>query len=185
VPASPSADSADAPIIDALDQGDLREALRRCAEVHASAIGRVCMALTGSQAEAEDLTQETLLAAHAGLGGWRRDGTLRAWLLTIARRSCARHLERRTLRDQRLRLIHDSSRADPADDLVAERQRAERARQALEQIRPSEREAVILRYVGELSFREVALACNIDEGAARKRVSRALARLRETLSSED
>jgi RNA polymerase sigma-70 factor (ECF subfamily) len=82
-------------------------------------------------------------------------------------------------------LIHDASREDSTDELYALRQRAERARRALDQIRPSEREAVILRYVGELSFREVAIACGIDEPAARKRVSRALARLRETLSHED
>ena len=64
------------------------------------------------------------------------------------------------------------------------RQRAERARAALEQIRPSEREAVVLRYAAELSFREVGEACGIDEAAARKRVSRALARLREALVKE-
>jgi RNA polymerase sigma-70 factor (ECF subfamily) len=178
-------DGADGPVVDALDQGDLREAVRQCAELHGPAIGRVCMALTGSQTEAEDLTQETLLAAHAGLSDWRRDGTLRAWLFAIARRTCARHLERRTQREQRLRLIHDAGRGDSTDELYALRQRAERARQALDEIRPSEREAVILRYVGELSFREVAIACGIDEPAARKRVSRALARLRETLTHED
>jgi RNA polymerase sigma-70 factor (ECF subfamily) len=41
---------------------------------------------------------------------------------------------------------------------------------------------VTLRYEAGLSFREVAVACGVDEAAARKRVSRALSRLRERLS---
>jgi len=43
---------------------------------------------------------------------------------------------------------------------------------------------LILRYAGGLSFREVAAACGIDEAAARKRVSRAHARLREQLDTD-
>jgi RNA polymerase sigma-70 factor (ECF subfamily) len=71
-----------------------------------------------------------------------------------------------------------------ADELIQARQRAEAARALLREVRPSEREALLLRYVGELSFREVGEACGIDEAAARKRVSRALARLREIRRSE-
>ena len=56
------------------------------------------------------------------------------------------------------------------------------ARNALAQLKPSEREAVVLRYDAGMSFREVAVACGVDEAAARKRVSRALIRLRESLA---
>ena len=40
------------------------------------------------------------------------------------------------------------------------------------------------RFEGDLSFKEVAEACGIDEAAARKRVSRALAKLRAELGEE-
>jgi RNA polymerase sigma-70 factor (ECF subfamily) len=43
---------------------------------------------------------------------------------------------------------------------------------------------VVLRFEAGLSFRELAIACGVDEAAARKRVSRALARLREELGEE-
>ena len=71
-----------------------------------------------------------------------------------------------------------------AAELALDRERAERARAALGRLKPSEREAVMLRYEAELSFGEVAQAMAIDEAAARKRVSRALARLREDLGRE-
>lgn len=172
-------------IVSAIHSGDGKLALTLCVRHHGESLGRLCMALVGSQAEAEDIVQETLLAAHDGFSDYRADGSIRAWLFGIARRKCARHLERRSRREARLRLVHDSSRGDLADELVAKRQRAERARAALDGIRPSEREALVLRYAAELSFREVAAACGIDEAAARKRVSRGLARLREELGGKE
>jgi RNA polymerase sigma-70 factor (ECF subfamily) len=168
-------------VVTAVKSGDHRTALALCARHYGGAIGRLCMALVGSQEEADDLTQETLIDAHAGFGSWRGDSTVRAWLFAIARRKCARHLERTTRRQARLRLVHDSERGQSSEELLALRQHAEAARQALGAIRPSEREALVLRYAGELSFREVGNACGIDEAAARKRVSRALARLRDAV----
>lgn len=168
-------------IVSAVKSGDHRAAVALCARHYGAAIGRLCMALVGSQEEADDLTQETLIDAHAGFGSWRGDSSVRSWLFAIARRKCARHLERTTRRQARLRLVHDSERGNSSDELLALRQTAEKARQALGAIRPSEREALVLRYAGELSFREVGDACGIDEAAARKRVSRALARLRDAV----
>jgi RNA polymerase sigma-70 factor, ECF subfamily len=171
----------DEAIASAIREGNHRQALLLSARHHGRAIGRLCMALVGQNGEADDLVQETLLEAHAGFGSWRGDGSIRAWLFGIARRKCARHLERTTRQKARLRLVHDSDRGGNAEELLALRQRAERARAALNEIRPSEREAVVLRFTAELSFREVGEACGIDEAAARKRVSRAIARLREVV----
>jgi RNA polymerase sigma-70 factor (ECF subfamily) len=138
-------------------------------------MGRLCMALLGSQSEADDAVQETLLAAHASFEGFRGEGSLRAWLFGIARRRCARMLERRVVG----KATEEEADLRTADELLEVRRRAETARALLEQVRPTEREALVLRYAGELSFREVGEASGIDEATARKRVSRGLARLRE------
>ncbi len=181
----PPADPADQPVLSAIKARDFRLALSLCARQHGGALGRLCMALVGSQAEADDLAQETLLAAYDGFAAFRGEGALRAWLFTIARRKCARHLERRLRQGHRLRLVHDADRQASSEELVLARQRAERARAALGRIRPSEREALVLRFAGELSYRDVAIACGIDEAAARKRVSRALAHLRTSIGSKE
>jgi RNA polymerase sigma-70 factor (ECF subfamily) len=166
----------DEDIVRALAKGDRRMALTLCARRHGSAIGRLCMALLGSHSEADDATQETLLAAHAAFDGFRGDGSLRAWLFGIARRRCARVLERRG--GQRP-AGEEAVDGRTADDLLDARRRAETARSLLEKVRPTEREALLLRYTAELSFREVGAASGVDEATARKRVSRGLARLRE------
>jgi RNA polymerase sigma-70 factor (ECF subfamily) len=166
--------------LSALRAGDKRRALHLCMREHGSAVGRLCMALRGSQAEADDAAQDTFVAAHSAFDGFRGDGSLRAWLFGIARRRCARALERRGATRP---METEPGHAPGADELLEARRRADTARALLSEVKPSEREALLLRYVGELSFREVAEACGIDERAARKRVSRALARLRE-LSEE-
>ena len=174
------------PIAVLIREGRHRDAVAACAREHGAAIGRLCMALLGSQAEAEETAQEVLLAAHRAFGGFRGDGTVRAFLFAIARRKCARKVETRVRRERRLRLVHDAGAdGELPDETVATRRRAERVRAALEQLKPSERDAVVLRYESGLAYREIGEACGIDEAAARKRVSRALARMRVALKDEE
>ncbi len=179
---------ADEAIAEAIDAGDLREAVVICSREYGRIIGRLCMSMLGSQQDAEDVTQETLIDAYNALESWRREGSARAWLLCIARRKCARTIDKRVRRNSKLRLVHDADRAASCEDLtenqVLRRQRAVAARVALGAIRPSEREALILRFGADLSFREVGEACGIEEAAARKRVSRAIAALRLSLQEK-
>lgn len=185
IPGTANAPGPDSQIEQLVAGGQHRQALLLCTRHYAAGIGRLCMALLGSQAEAEDATQEILLEAHASFGNWRAEGSLKSWLFTIARRRCAKTLEKRGRRDNRLRLVPSAPGTEHAEDWLLRRERAQRARAAIEQIRPSEREALTLRYAAELSFREVGDACGIDEAAARKRVSRALARLRSVIERSE
>src|SRR5215207_489738 len=78
------------PIHDLIRGGDYRAAVGACAREHGPAVGRLCMAWLGSQAEAEEAAQETLLAAFDAMAAYRAEGTVRSWLFGIARRVCAR-----------------------------------------------------------------------------------------------
>ena len=169
-----------------IDARAYRQAVALCAREHGPAIGRLCMAMLGVQAEAEEALQETLVAAHAGMHGYRADGTVRAWLFGIARRTCARRIEARVRRERKLVLVHDADASSPTPaDLVEARRRAEIVREALERLKPSEREALLLRYEADLSYREIGHACGLDEATARKRASRALEKLAALLQSKE
>lgn len=172
------------PISAMISRGEYRDALGHCATSHGPAIGRLCMAYLGTQAEAEEAAQEALIAALDAMPSYRGEGTVRSWLFGIARRVCARRVEMRVRRENRLRLVQPDESVPGAEALLSARQQAFRVRNALEQLKPTEREAVVLRYDSGLSFAEVADACGIDEPAARKRVSRALERLRRSLADE-
>ena len=170
------------PIEELVAEGKHRDAVALCVREHGPAVGRLCMALLGSQPDAEEVLQETMLAAYAQMASWRGEGTVRAWLFGIARRQCARRFERGARERRHLRVVPEAA-ATPAVSIDVMR-RAEAVRAALGELKPSEREAVVLHYQGELSFREIAELCGIDEAAARKRASRGLARLRKTLISD-
>jgi RNA polymerase sigma-70 factor, ECF subfamily len=169
------------PVVTLIARGAHRDAVAACARTYGAVLGRLCMAMLGSQADADEAVQETLLAAHRSMASYRAEGPVKAWLCGIARHVCARRLEGRR-RDQRL--LEAVPAGAEADDAFAQRQRARALRVALDQLKPSEREALLLRFVADLSHRELAAACNIDEAAARKRVSRALATLRTVITAE-
>jgi RNA polymerase sigma-70 factor (ECF subfamily) len=176
------------PIAALIGGGQHREALAACAREHGAVLGRLCMALLGSQADADEATQETLLRAHRAMASYRGEGSVKSWLCGIARHVCAHVLESR----QRGRDL--AARSGPADetgptqpihDAVASRHRARAIRRGLAALRPSEREALVLRYVADLGHREIATALQIDEAAARKRISRALAQLRTVMCDQE
>lgn len=173
------------PIAEQIRAGAHVEATAACARVHGAALGRLCMALLGNQAEAEETAQDVLLLAHDAMPAYRGDGSVRAWLFTIARRRCARVLETRGRRERRRHLVPEGAAPLGPDGALQARRRAAQVREALDHLKPTERDAVVLRYQAGLSYREIGEACEVEEAAARKRVSRALARLRALLSEVD
>lgn len=180
---TPVPEPATDPILGLLGSGALREATALAARTHGAALGRLAMAMLGSQAEAEEVVQEVLIAAHDAWPSFRGEGTVRAFLFGIARRMCAKRLEMRGRRERRLRLVFDAGTdAQLPDQVLEARRAAEKVRVALEELRPTERDAVVMRYEAGLDYAEIAAASGIDEAAARKRVSRGLARMRELLA---
>lgn len=175
------------PIVGLISSGRHRDALAECARTHHRVIGRLAMALVGSQADADEVVQETLLRAHRAMATYRAEGSVKAWLCGIARHVCAHVLETRTrganLGDAlELAIVPGDA---SSRDMFETRRRARAIRAALDQLKPSERETLVMRYVADLSHREIAVACGIDEAAARKRISRALARMRDVLPAEE
>ena len=177
LPSEPSID----PIAAMVQDGRHRDALAACARTHGAIIGRLCMALLGSQADADEATQETLLRAHRSMATYRGEGSIKAWLCGIARHVCAHMLETRRRGREVLELVPTDETTDDARALFAIKRRSRAVRDGLAKLKPSEREALVLRFVADLSHREIATACNLDEATARKRISRALARLRSVM----
>ena len=93
------------PIVALMHEGRHRDALAACARTHGPILGRLCMALLGSQADADEATQETLLRAHRAMATYRAEGTIKAWLCGIARHVCAHMLETRRRQRELLEVV--------------------------------------------------------------------------------
>ena len=128
-------------------------------------------------ADAEDALQETYLAA---LRGYERfDGrNARAWLLTIARRK-AIDSARAEARRPRALVAPDEV---PGPEPPAEHGEVWVAVAALP---PKQREAVVLRFAADLAYREIGVAMETSEAAARRNVHEAMAKLRNANEIEE
>lgn len=146
---------------------------RALVEQHAQPVGEVCMSLLGSQRDAEEALVEVLERAMPQLGAERDQRAARVWLMGLARQRCAARL---AARDRKPELA--------LEGIPEEGALPRRARRLLCELRPTEREALVLRFQGELDLGEVAAACGVDEAAARARISRGLQHLGGLMSKD-
>jgi RNA polymerase sigma-70 factor (ECF subfamily) len=129
-------------------------------------VWRLCSYL-GSAATAEDLSQETCVRALRALPEFRGDAPAKAWLLSIARRTCADAV-RRARRDRRL-----AERVGPRDVLVQSGAGRVDLDQLVRSLDDDRRAAFVLTQVLALTYEEAAEICDCPIGTIRSRVSRA------------
>ncbi len=178
-----------ADLLEAARAGDA-EALETLLEWHEPRLYRFARRLCRSPADAEDVLQESLLAAARGLAGFRGASSLSTWLYTIARSHCIKKYRRRWSAPREVSLEAEEAapareRPDPGPDPEAALQ-ARRLEAALEQAiarldRPH-REVLILRDVEGLTAPEVATVTGLSVAAIKSRLHRARARVREELA---
>ena len=142
------------------------------------------------EADAEDLTQETLLHAYLGLDRLREPERFASWAYAIAL-----NLARMRLRDRRNGVVpldetlggrQPAGAVSPepsAEELVETREVWRRVQRAVDVLPPEQRRAVLLHYVDGLSCEEIAALLGEPAGTVRVRLHRARARLRDRLSS--
>ncbi len=147
---------------------------------HAEPLLSFLVMRTGDRAMAEDLVADTFERALRRRRLFdRRRGTEKAWLYTIAvnlLRDNARRraTERRVLAEVPVGRSH-------ADDIADETHRRTSVSEALDVLTPEEREAVALRFGGDLSVPEMAAALDVPLTTMEGRLYRALRKLRDTL----
>lgn len=149
-------------------------------EKHRLAVYRYLRARTGSDEDALDLAADTFERAFGSLGRFRRrDGGVQAWLLRIARNAAidARRRRRPTI---------DLAAAGPhLVRATAEANRHDHERSEIldlvGRLPDDQREALLLRYAGGLTTREIGVVIGKREGAVQKQIERGLAALREAL----
>ncbi len=150
----------------------------------------LCVRVSGSRSEAEDLTQETFIKAYQNLGSFRRDAKMRTWLYRIAINrsiSFTRRLKRwRMKRGEEGEIFPDIPElaSDSAEQETEWKDLAEKAHGALKDLSPRQRTAVVLRVIREMSYEEVAESMEISIGGAKANVFQGLKKLRTFLEEQ-
>jgi RNA polymerase sigma-70 factor, ECF subfamily len=159
-------------------------------------IYNICYRFAGSADDAQDLTQEVFIRMYRTLNSYDVGrGAFMTWVTTLTRNLLVDHF-RKTKHD-RLTDSLDTTASDnpdamtlsdripdqgPAPDSgVQSRETRDAVHQALQKLSPELREAVILRDLQDMDYREIATVLKVPEGTVKSRINRGRAELARLL----
>jgi len=152
---------------------------------HLDAAYNLARWLTRNEHDAEDVVQEAYLRAFEFFAGfYGKDG--RGWLLTIVRNTCYTWLRKNRAGDLSTPFdeeIHHEEVASPnPEELLIENADRKHLQDALEELPVEFREALVLRELEGLSYKEIADVSGVPVGTVMSRLARARDRLKDALA---
>lgn len=166
-----------------------REAFRTLVERHSRAVFRVAYRVTGNDADAEDVVQETFLKAYNELGRFEARSGFGTWLHRIAA-NCAIDLLRKRPRqtvshqdDDAAPLVERLATTDAGPDRLAQgRELRDHLEVAMADLTPLERAAFTLRHLEQQPIETIAAMLGQSAAATRHSIFRAVAKMRRALA---
>jgi len=162
-------------------------------QLHTRKVYGLCYRFTGSGSEAQDLTQEVFLRIFRTLQTFRSsEGSFGTWMARVTRNLLIDHY-RRTRQErvtdsieEQLPMLEEAGAAASArpDHAIAGREASELLQATLQKLSPDLREAVILRDLQEMEYREIAQVLEIPEGTVKSRINRGRAELGRLLRKQ-
>jgi len=158
--------------------------------LHTRKVYGLCYRFTGSGSEAQDLTQDVFLRVFRTLRTFRStEGSFATWLTRVTRNLLIDHY-RRTRQERVTDSIEDqlpvleevgAAAALRPDQAVAGLEASAILQATLQRLSPDLREAVVLRDMQEMEYREIAAVLSIPEGTVKSRINRGRAELTRLL----
>ena len=164
-----------------------RERFEQIVLPHLDAAYNLARWLTRNDQDAQDVAQEAYLRAFRFFEGYQ-GGNIKAWLLTIVRNTCYTWLQQNRppepadVFDEEIHGAEASGIPDPEVQALAGAGR-ETLRRALEELPDVFREALVLREIEGMSYKEIADVSAVSIGTVMSRLARARTRLRQSLGA--
>jgi len=155
----------------------------------------LCYRFTGDPTDAEDLTQDVFLKIYSNLASFDiARGSLPVWITTMTRNLLVDNYRRNRLQratssldegwdcTEELKPVDRlTSRAISPHEAAAQKELSHMVQQALSRVSVELREAVILRDLQDMDYKEIAQVLGIPEGTVKSRISRGRAELARLL----
>ena len=157
--------------------------------LHTKRVFAIAYRFTGSDTQAQDLTQDVFLRVFRSLKSFRSgEGSFQVWLARLTRNLLIDHYRRSKLErasdsiEDSVSMLESKTAVESrTDSRVVGREASELLQAALQKLSPELRETVILRDLEELEYREIAQALNVPEGTVKSRLNRGRAELARLL----
>lgn len=162
-----------------------QEAFGALYDRHVVRVYRHIYYMVGNPAEAEDLTAQAFLQAWQAIPRYQpRAAPFVSWLLRIAHNLGVSYLRSRKQNAELPETLIDHSRLQNPEAALDQRLNSERVHDAILKLRDEHRKVIILRFVEDLEYREVAEILGKSVAAVRVIQHRALNALRKQLKAE-
>lgn len=160
-------------LLEACRRGD-REALRALFDATKDRVYSIAVWFAADEAAAKDVTQEVFLKLFSSIGRFRGESAFGTWLYRLVVNVCMdeRRRQRRLVPLGREEETSQPAGVGPQERHLASRQRREAVRAALAQLSPKLRLPIVLRYLEELSYEEIARVLGCGKGTVASRLSR-------------
>jgi RNA polymerase sigma-70 factor, ECF subfamily len=158
-------------------------------KAHTRRVYAICYRFTGSDHSAQDLTQDVFLRLFKSLRSYRLgEGSFAVWLSRLTRNLLIDHYRRTKLDrvtdsiEMQLPMLEEKASGQTrADGILAGREASEVLQAGLQKLSPELREAVILRDLEEMEYKEIAQVLSVPEGTVKSRLNRGRAELARVL----
>lgn len=172
---------------DALSRGDRRRALALLMGVYGKPVFNFCRYMLGDAVLADDVLQTTFVQAFSDFRRYRGESSLGVWLHAIARHRCLdmlKMLRRENSHLERTEALGDTEADVPsAEDQLQSGSIAMHLKHCLGQLQVEVREAVVLRFMQQMSYEEMARVMGERAATLQMRVARAMSGLKKCLEA--
>jgi RNA polymerase sigma factor (sigma-70 family) len=154
---------------------------------HASSAYNLARWLLGNDADAEDVLQDSLIRAFRSIESLRT-ANVRAWLFQIVRNMAYTALRaKKATVDHSIEEIGDTTAGEDSNPVTLVLQSIDRANlhRAIDALPVEYREAIVLRELEGLSYREISEVSEIPIGTVMSRLARARSRVQQTLCAAE
>jgi len=151
-------------------------AIERFVQTYQQDVYRLALSILDDPGEADDVTQESLLAALRGLDSFNRASSLKTWLFSITVNLCRTRLQKQKRREQLRQIlggILQVTRTSSAEEHTIEHEADEALWRAVHTMDEKHRIPIVLRYYHDLSIAEIATILQIPEGTVHSRLNTA------------
>ena len=164
-------------------RGGDREAFGELVEQYRDTVYRLAYRMCGNTYDADEAAQEAFVAAWRALPNFRGDAKFSTWLYRLTTNAAIDVMRR----EKRHQTVGDGEMIDLADDADSPQETVERTEQqeavqkALATLSEEYREVLLLRYMEELDYAEIAEVLQLPSGTVKSRINRAKAALKAAL----
>lgn len=200
--------ASDQQLVEAAQSGD-KAALETLLNRHYPRISGLCLRMAHNKADAQDATQDAMIAIVNGLKTFDGRSSFSTWSYRVATNATLdelRRKKRRLIPDNTLsqnqpnnttspgryrdetktdNVAHATGQSDPHGDFQHQLAERDQVLQALQQLDEPFRTAVVLRDYSGFDYQQIAETLNIAIGTVRSRIARGRSKLAETLIAQD